>query len=310
MKDWHWPSSVAFAAAVALSAAATAVLRPQADQILGGKEGAPHYDIPALPAEVSRPFSFGFRSLVSDFTFMEAIQVVGGIKKPRTAVGGAADDRVLDRLLTYSTDLDPKFAGAYRFAGNAMPRHSLDEKVTNVLEAETILKKGSRERPDDWRIPFELGFIQSYYLAHFDDAARNLAIAARAPGSPAYLGLLATRAAADAGDLDFAERMATVMASEATEESTRAEWEKRLVDLRMERDLRAIEAAVARYQKRTGEKPPSLEALVRSRDLTKIATEPHGGRYQLDKRGEPRSTAAERLRISGRRGTTAGLEVK
>ena len=302
-------SRAAFVAALALCATAAATLRPRAE-VLRTPPGATQFDIPALPAEVSRPFSFGFRALLSDVTFMEAIQVLGGIKKFRTAADGADDDRVLDRLLTYSTDLDPKFAGAYRFAGNAMPRHTLDEKVTNVLQAEAILRKGARERPDDWRISFELGFLQSYYLGRFDEAARNLAVAARAEGSPAYLGLLATRAAADAGDLDFAERMATVMASEATEEATRTEWEKRLVDLRMERDLRGLEAAAARYQKRTGGRPPSLEALVKSGDLSRLPTEPHGGRYQLGPDGAPRSTAAERLRISGRRGTTAGLEVK
>jgi hypothetical protein len=285
------------------------VLRQRAAE-LRSAPGFKQFDIPLLPADVSRPFSFGFRSLVADVTFLEAIQVYGGIKKAQTAADGAADDRALDRLLTYSTDLDPKFAGAYRFAGNAMPRHTADDKATNVLQAETILKKGSRERPDDWRIPFALGFIQSYYLGHYGEAAYNLAAAARTAGAPPYLGLLATRAAADAGQLDFAERMATVMASEANEESTREEWQKRLVDLRMERDLRGIEAAIARYRERSGAPPPSLEALVKSGLLNQIPAEPHGGRYQLDKNGEPRSNAAERLRIRGRRESTAGLEVK
>lgn len=300
---------VAFVAAAALLALGTGVLRPRA-QALRAPPGALQFDIPPIPADVLRPFSFGMRSLIADLTFLEAIQVLGGIRKARTADEGAADDRLLDRLLTYSTDLDPKFAGAYRFAGNAMPRHTLDDKITNALQAETILKKGARERPDDWRIPFELGFIQSYYLGRFGEAAVNLGAAARAPGSPAYLGLLATRAAADAGELDLAERMATVMAAEASEESTHEEWNKRLLDLRMERDLRAIEAAIARHQARTGAKPPSIQALVRSGDLKRMPSEPHGGRYQLDESGEPRSTAAQRLRIRGRRETTAGLEVR
>jgi hypothetical protein len=299
----------AFLLALAVCAAAASVLRQRAAELRSTPEFK-QFDIPLLPADVSRPFSFGFRSLLADVTFLEAIQVLGGIKKPRTAADGAADDRVLDRLLTYSTDLDPKFAGAYRFAGNAMPRHTLDDKITNVLQAETILKKGARERPDDWRIPFELGFIQSYYLGRYGEAAHHLAAAARTNGSPAYLGLLATRAAADAGELEFAEKMAAVMASEANEESTREEWQKRLVDLRMERDLRVIEAAIARYRQRSGAPPPSLEALMKSGDLNQIPREPHGGRYELDKNGEPRSNAAERLRMRGRRESTAGLEVK
>src|SRR6266849_8523252 len=77
-----------------------------------------------------------------------------------TAQQGARDDRAMNRLLTYATDLDPQFAGAYRFAGNAMPRQTLDGKVTNVLQAEALLAKGVRERGDDWHISFALGFLQ------------------------------------------------------------------------------------------------------------------------------------------------------
>jgi hypothetical protein len=300
---------IAYGVALLVCIAAIAFLRPWAHRLAVPSQEAAQFDIPTLPVEVLRPFSFGLRSVAADITFLEAIQVFGGIKKPRTAHEGAADDRALDRLLTYSTDLDAKFAGAYRFAGNAMPRVTSDGKVTNVLQAESILSKGARERPDDWRIPFALGFIQSYYLGHFGDAARNLALAAQAPGSPPYVGLLSTRAAADAGDLDFAEKLAQVMAAEANEESTRADWQKRLLDLAMERDLRSLETAVARYKQRTGSPPRDVNELVKGGDLRRIPREPHGGRYELEPSGEPYSTAAKRLRIRGRSYTTAGLEV-
>ena len=252
---------------------------------------------------------FGLRSVVADLMFLQAIQIHGGQRKPRSAQDGAADDRAMNRLLTYATDLDPKFAGSYRFAGNAMPRHTTDGKVTNVVQAETLLEKGVRERPDDWRIPFTLAVLESYYLGKFDAAAHNFALAAKVPGSPAYVGLLATRSAAEGGDLDFGEKLAFAMVEQATEESTRREWEQRLVDLHMEQDLRAIEAAAQRYQARNGRMPENLRELVRSGDLRRVPREPHGGAYELDASGRARSTAAQRLRISGRRGTTAGLEV-
>ena len=104
--------------------------------------------------------------------------------------------------------------------------------------------------------------------------------------------------------------MATVMSQQASEESTQQEWQKRLLDLRMERDLRGIEAAIQRYRERTGHPPASLQALVAAGDLRSIPSEPHGGRYAIDAAGEPRSTAAPRLRIRGRHGTMAGLEVR
>jgi hypothetical protein len=303
------PSRAVPVALFCACAAAAFLLRARGEELRPPPEQTV-FDIPAFPAEVLRPFSFGLRSLVADLTFLEAIQIHGGMRRPRSADEGAPLDRALNRLLTYSTDLDPKFAGAYRFAGNAMPRHTSDGKVTNVLQAEVILAKGARERGDDWRIPFELGFIQSYYLGHFADAAHSLAMAGRIPGAPEYLPLLATRTAAEAGDLDFAEQMAVLMSEQASEESTQQEWQKRLLDLRMERHLRAIEAAVKRYRERTGRTPASVEALVTSGDLPAFPHEPHGGRYRLDANGEPRSTAAARLRITGRRGTMSGLEVR
>ena len=296
-------------AAFALAVAAASLLRTRAD----GLRAAPlerGFDIPPFPAEVSRPFSFGLRSLVADLTFLEAIQVYGSQRQPRTATAGASDDRSIHRLLTYSTDLDPKFAGAYRFAGNAMPRNTTDGKATNVLQAAALLKKGAVERPDDWRIPFALGFIESYYLGHFQEAGRHLAQAARTPGSPAYLPLLATRASAEGGDVDFAEEMAQHMAVQATEEAAREEWQKRVLDLKMERDLRALDAAVEAFQTSRGERPRTLRDLLRAGVLTAVPREPHGGAYELSPAGEPRSTASQRLRIRGRSGTTAGLEVQ
>jgi hypothetical protein len=216
----------------------------------------------------------------------------------------------LNRLLTYATDVDEKFSGAYRFAGFAMPRHTSDGKVTNVFQTATLLKKGIVECPGDWKIPFALGFIQSYYLGDFLEAGRNLAEAAKRPGSPAYLPLLATRASAEGGDLDFAQKMARVMEAEATEEASKEEWRKRLLDLEMERGLRALDTAVQRYRQLTGHPPGSMADLIGAGVLKAIPVEPHGGRFEIGPDGRPRSTASARLTIRSRRGTTAGLEVQ
>ncbi len=302
-------SSAPFAAVVVL-AVCCALARARAERLSPTlAEGG--FDIPAFPAEVVRPFSFGLRSMVSDLMFLQAIQVHGGRgSKMVTAQQGAREDRAMNRLLTYSTDLDPAFAGAYRFAGNAMPRQTTDGKVTNVLQAEALLSKGMRERPDDWHIPFTLGFLESYYLSRFEEAGRSFATAARLPGAPRYVGLLATRTLTEGGDLAFATQLAAAMADQATEESSQREWTERLQDLQMERDLREIEAAGARYAARTGQHAPSIAALVRAGELPGVPREPHGGFYLLGPDGQAKSTAKERLRIRGRNGTVAALEVQ
>jgi hypothetical protein len=191
-----------------------------------------------------------------------------------------------------------------------MPRQTLDGKVTGVLQAEALLAKGVRECGDDWHIAFALGFLQSYFLARFDEAGRNFAAASRLPGAPGYVGLLATRTLTEGGDLALAEQLALTMLDQASEESSQREWQERLLDLRMERDLRGIEAAATRYVARTGQHAPSIATLVHAGELPGVPREPHGGHYVLNEHGEARSTARERLRIRGRRGALASLEVQ
>jgi hypothetical protein len=253
-------------------------------------------DIPPIPSDVLGPFAFGFRSAVADIMFLEAIQVLGSHRGFQTLEAGTPYDRQLARLLQYATELDPKFAGAYRFAGTAMPRTTLDGRTANVVPAVQILERGVRERPDDWRIAFALGYLQAFELGELQKAAGNLARAARLPGSPRYLGLLATRLEVEGGELDAAETMAQTMVAEASEEQTRKDWEARLLDIQMERGIRRIEAAARAFEQRTGRKPQSVRELVRGGELSAVPEEPHGKDYVIEN-GEVRSTAGPRPRL-------------
>lgn len=296
---------VILAGVAVVLAAATFVLRGAADSRRPANPEL-QFEVPAFPAEVSRPFSFGLRSLVADLTFLEAIQVHGSRKTSATLAAGRKEDRLLARLLNYTVDLDPQFGGAYRFAGTALPRHTTDGFAPGVIATVQLLEKGARERPDDWRIAFLLGFLDSFYLGRMRDAAAAVTQASRVPGSPRYLSMLATRLAADAGDISTGEQMAAAMEAQADEESTRREWHERRLDLRMAGHLREIEAAAARFKQRTGSPAPSVEALVAAHDLRAVPEEPHGGRYVLRPDGEATSTAGIRLRVRGRAGTQSG----
>jgi hypothetical protein len=262
---------------------------------------------PLFPAEVARPFSFGLRSFFADFAFLQAIQIHGARKTSTTASAEAMNDRAMARLLDYTTELDPAFCGAYRFAGSALPRHTVDGKAMGVMAAEQLLQRGVRDCPNDWHVAFQLGFIESFYLGRMDKAAEAMAVASRNPKAPRYVAFLATRMAADAGAVDLGEKLAMAMEAQATEDSTREEWHARRLDLEMERHLREIEAAAQRYKDRAGAEPTSLDALVASHDLPNKPREPHGGTYKLFPDGQAASSAAPRLRVRGRVGTQSGL---
>ena len=162
-----------------------------------------------------------------------------------------------------------------------------------------ILEKGVRERSDEWQMGFLLGFLQSYYLHDFPAAARSFATAASLPHAPMWIGLLATRLAAQGGELQIATSLAEAMLVHANEEETRKEWQDRVDALHMERDLRAIEDAAQRYREVRGVPARSVQALATAGFLPEVPREPHGGRYVLESDGIARSTAAERLRAYG-----------
>ena len=276
-------------------------------------------DLPALPAKVLGPLSFGMKPLVADAFFLDGIQLNGGRGAKLPEAEQERYDRAMARALALALDLDPKFEVAYRFAANALQRVTPDGKVYNVRATIPLLEQGVRECPGDWRIPFLLGFYQSFYLGQMADAAANMGIAAHRPGAPAYLGLLATRMAADANDLDTAERMANTMLEQADTDEERAQWQARIVDLHMQRHLNAIEAAAKKFRDRTGAVPHTVDELVASGDLPAVPKEPHGGRYGIDPAtGLAGSTKAERLRVFGKQqgkpGSqsqgTSGLEVQ
>lgn len=298
-------AAVALLLAVALIA--VPLLRREADRL---RPRSPEiaFDIPPFPAEIARPLSFGFSSLVSDLTFLEAIQILGARKANTTALGGAHEDRALARLLDYATLMDPKFGLAYRFAGMAITRHTSDGKATGVLPGQAILQRGAKECPDDWQIYFYLGFLDSYYLGDSAGAASAVAHASRLPKAPRYLGLLATRLSADAGELESARQMAQEMVEQASEPEAREEWLGRLKDIQMESDLRRIEAAQKHFTTRQGRAPASLNELVAAGEIASVPAEPHGGVYRLDG-GKLKSTGGTRLVLRGRAGTVSGLEV-
>jgi hypothetical protein len=284
--------------AFALAIAAAGAFRVSA-QARAPTEVESELDIPPIPGNVARALCFGFRPLLSDFTLLQAIQLLPqrhGDMPPEVA---GPIDRRLSRLLEYSVDVDPKFAGAYRFAGAALPHETMDGRVYGVVKAAQLLEQGLRERPDDWHMGFLLGFLQSYYLRDFPAAARSLAVAAAQPGSPPYLGLLSTRLAAQGGELQLATSLAEAMLAQANEEETRKAWRDRVDALHMERDLRAIEEAAQRYREIRGAPAQSVRALLAAGLLPAVPREPHGGHYVLEGDGTARSTAAERLRAYG-----------
>lgn len=224
-----------------------------------------------LPAEYLKPALMGYHHLGADLLWLRLIQVVG--KRSHTA----QEYEWLYHALDVITDLDPQYDYAYQVGGLVLTHLANRIDLSNRL-----LEKGLEPNPTVWQIPFYIGFNRFFYLQDPSRAADYIARAARLPGRPPYLPLLATQLYAEAGNPETALNFLTAIRSQTPEGWVKEQLETRIKEVIIERDIRMLEKAVARYREREGRVPHTLKDLLRADDITALPLEPFDGEYRLD----------------------------
>ena len=245
-----------------------------------------------LSAVSRRPeFAFGFRNVLADIAWLQAVQVAGNLKLTPTEY-----DR-LYALLNVEADLDPKFEMPYLLGGLV-----LGESTPHARKALHVLGRGKEQYPADWRFPFYMGFTHYFSLGDAVAGGGAMAEAARLPGSPAYLPGLATRMLTEAREPEAALKLLEPIVQQESDPARRAVLERRIREVTVERDLQALERAVEKYREKIGAVPGSLPDLVREGILEGIPPEPNEGRYVIDRGGQVRSDrVAQRLQVFQKR---------
>lgn len=240
-------------------------------------------------ASVSRKpeFAFGFRNVLADTAWLEAVQVAGNRKMSH------GDYDRLYELLDVVSNFDPKFEIPYLLGGLV-----LGESTPHAEKALHVLGRGKAQYPADWRFPFYMGFTHYFSLGDGIAGGRAMAEAARLPGSPAHLPGLASRMLSEAREPEVALALLELIVRQEVDPARRAVLERRIREVTVERDLQVLEKAVEKYREKTGTIPADLSTLVREGILAAIPTEPNGGNYLLAQGGKVRSDrVAERLRV-------------
>jgi hypothetical protein len=242
----------------------------------------------ALQEMSRRPlFFFGFRNVLADAFWLEAVQVVGN-----KDLSPADYDRLYE-LLDVVANFDPKFEIPY-FLGGLV----LGQSPDHARKALLVLERGRRQYPAEWRFPFYMGFTHYFSLGDAIAGGRAMAEAARLPGSPAYLPGLASRMLSEAREPEAALQLLEPIVRQESDPARRAVLERRIREVTVERDLQTLERAVEWYREKTGTVPPDLSALVREGILTAIPPEPNGGSYVMERGGKVRSNrVSQRLRV-------------
>lgn len=187
--------------------------------------------------------SLGFDTVLADYYWLEALQVVGG-EKGDTARHAATIGEMVDLITT----LDPWGGAPYRFAAVW-----LTDSKQSVRTANRLLERGIEYIPTEWRNPYYLGFNYFFYLEENAKAADAFESALRLEGAPRYLGALVARLRMNEGGLEMAADFLAELARTASDEFAEAEYLKALDEIETERRARVLDAAREEYWRRHGD---------------------------------------------------------
>ena len=230
----------------------------------------------------------GYRQVVADLIWLQAVQHIGA--KRDTQLGYTWTYHAVDVL----TDLDPTFVPPYQATGLF-----LGVLVGRQEEGLAILDKGLRHNPSSWQLPFLAGYVSYYELCNPVAGGEYLRIAARVPGSPAYLPQLAARMTVESGDPTAALEFLDRFSRSVTDERVREALLQRMKEIVQEKDLRFLEESIRRYRAKYGQPPAKLEDLMLHGIIQQMPSDPLGGAYEVDAfSGVVRATSKrDRLRI-------------
>lgn len=232
-------------------------------------------------------YAFGFRNFLADVQWLEAVQVAGARRMRE------ADYDRLALLLKAVNNFDPRFLVPYLLGGLL-----LADSSRHVGEALSVLERGCAALPNEWRLPFYLGYTRYFSLGDPLEGGRAFEKASRLPDSPPYLPLLASRMFSEGRKPQAALAFLEEMLKEESDPARKEILMRRKLDVIVERDIQDLERAVDAYRLRFGGPPAFLSDLVASGLVRGIPEEPHGGRYLVGPDGEVRSDRVERrLRV-------------
>jgi len=213
----------------------------------------------------------GYDQFAADLIWLKAVQHLGATRQSKGGYYWAY------HVVNVVTDLDPKFLPAYLASGAILG-------VWAGLQYESIeiLRKGMRENPDVWQLPFYIGYDYFYELCDPAKAAPYFQAAAKLPGAPSYLPSLAARMTVAGGDPAAALEFLQHLYEQVRDPRLREALELKIKEVLVERDIRALQDGAQRYRARYGKAPRTLKELVARGIVASLPEEPFGGRYELD----------------------------
>jgi len=132
-----------------------------------------------------------YRNLAADVLWFRMVQYYGGYRM------GENDLAFFNHLVDVITDLDPQFTFAYILGALIIA-----EDCGRFDQGIRFLEKGVAGNPNDWRLPFELGFLHYVYARDYARAEECFRAAASRPGADPIAARFAAFVAGRAGHVE------------------------------------------------------------------------------------------------------------
>jgi len=221
------------------------------------------------PPDYLKIVSGSFRSFCADMFYIRGVLAVA----EKIEDTGTWVDWVQKNFET-ATSLDPELTQSYFFAGVVIGRD--EESINKGIQ---FLEKGFRRNPDEWQLPYWLGF-NYYQLGNYLKAIEFYQRASLLPGAPDYLKSNQAMLYYKAGRPDLG-RVYLEGFLRSVEDSRQLKWIE--TKLRWLDNIVYLEEKVRQFRKAFGFWPQELEELVKTGILDEIPEDPFGKGYYLDK---------------------------
>jgi len=229
------------------------------------------------PALVKK-MALGYDGLAADFYWMRTIQYFG---RRDEADKRQVRYKNLYALLDITTTLDPDLFDAYR-VGSCFLSEADPIGAGQPKEALKLLDKGISAHPQDWRLPYDKGFVYYWYLNDYTSAGEVWQAASKLPGAPYWTAGLAAMSLSKGGSIEIAR----ALWEQQYRESTRADVKKNALNhlhsIQVSQDLAQLKAQLMHYKEKTGSYPPSLHDLMRAAQRPLPIEDPLGTLYEYD----------------------------
>ncbi|MEW6213308.1 MAG: hypothetical protein AB1631_33735 [Acidobacteriota bacterium] len=205
-----------------------------------------------------KKMSLGFEGLVADIYWIRTVQYFGRKigEREEVSISNLREIRMdlLAPYLNIVVTLDPHHIPAYRFGAIFLPERDVNAAIS-------LLERGIRENPDEWRLYQDIGYIH-WQAKDYEKAADWFERGGRIEGSLWWMRDLAGVMRIKGGSREVARAIYTSYL-ESEDENIRRQAELRLLQLRALEEIDAINIFLERLKDQPLTCQAKLRALAR-----------------------------------------------